>query len=118
MHPQKFAICSIEGHDVAASSGYAVHHSAHHERRRFQIEFRPRTEISRAESPSHLQLVEVGRIDLVKRRITRVAEIAPISPPFPILRARLRAKKPRTQQTYPDQFRHQLLRSLVPTWSR
>jgi hypothetical protein len=54
-----------------------------------QISFRLRSEVQSVESPGNLELTEIRRIDLVERRIVRVAEIRSVSSPFSVLRSRL-----------------------------
>ena len=52
--------------------------------------FRARTERVRLKAPSHLQLAKIRSIDLVERRVTRVSEVSPVSPPLAVRSSRLR----------------------------
>jgi len=59
MRPYQFARPRIDGDDSTACSGCRIQNTVNHERRRFQVEFRLRTQIIRFESPGDLETVEV-----------------------------------------------------------
>ena len=73
MHPLDFAGDCVERHHIAARPDDGIDHALGHQRRRFQVVLRPRSEVRSAETPGHLQRVEIRGVDLVQRRISRVA---------------------------------------------
>src|SRR5262245_16633015 len=85
-----------------------------HQRRRFEIELRPRTEVLGLESPRDLELVEIAGIDLVERRVAGVGEIAAIRCPLAVLRARLALDGERR----PDQQTHKREETEIPPTNR
>jgi hypothetical protein len=86
VHPEQLARCRIERDDRAARPGRRVDDATSHQRRRFELELRSRTEVLGLESPCNLELVEVTRVDLVKRRVARVGEISAVGRPFAVSR--------------------------------
>ena len=89
VHPEQLARCSVERHHRASRSGGRVEHALHHQRRRLELKLGARTQTVGLEAPGQLQVAEVRRVDLVERSVPRVAQIASISRPFPVLRAGL-----------------------------
>ena len=69
MHPLQLARPGIEGNHRAAGSGRGVEHAADHERRPFQLELWTGAEVVGLEAPGHFELVEIGGVDLRKRRV-------------------------------------------------
>ena len=55
MHPQQLAGAGVEGDDGAARPAGGIEPAAHHQRRRFEVELGPRTEIVGLEPPRHFE---------------------------------------------------------------
>src|SRR5439155_180575 len=58
-------------------------------RRPFELVLGTRAEVVGLEPPRHLELVEVGGVDLIERRVLRAAHIGGVVRPVAFLRARL-----------------------------
>ena len=98
MHPQQFARRRIQGDHVPARSSSGVNYAVRHQRCSFEVEFRARAEVVRLESPGHLELAEIGGVDLVERRVVRVPKVSAVSPPLSVRRSGLRAERQRRPQ--------------------
>src|SRR5437867_1640731 len=61
-----------------------------------------RSKTVRLESPRHLELVEVGGVDLIERRIARAAGVAGVAAPLAVLRTGLGEQRRRRQTEYAD----------------
>ena len=102
-----FSLCIHSISPVAASSATtarrvpAVEYSTplDHQRRRLEVELRPRAERVGLEPPGDFELVEVVRVDLIERRVARVAEIAAVGPPLAVRRAVLRKRSDDERRT-------------------
>ena len=67
VHPLHLAGRGIERDDRAARAGGRVDPSADHQRRRLEVELRPRSEVVGLEPPGHFEFVEVVLVDLIER---------------------------------------------------
>ena len=85
MRPHQLAGGRIHRHHRATRPGRGVHNTVRHQRRRLQIEFGTRPKVVCFEAPCHLELIEIVGVDLVERRIVRVAEISSVRPPLSVL---------------------------------
>src|SRR5215213_11112247 len=103
MNPQELAGRGIHRDGGAARAGRQVEPAVDHQRAGLEIEVGPRPEVVGLEPPGDLERVEVGRVDLIERRVARGAEIAGPRPPFSVLRARLRRQ--RRRESGDDQHR-------------
>ena len=82
VHPQHFAGRGVERDHRAPRAGGRKQPAVDHQRRRLELEFRPRAEAVGLESPGDFQLAEVVGGDLIERRVARVAEIAAVGGPL------------------------------------
>ena len=73
----------------AARAGGRVHHAVDHERRAFQLVFGARAQVVGLEAPGDFELAEVGRVDLIERRVAVVAQVAGVGRPLAVLGAQL-----------------------------
>ena len=80
--PFQFAGLGIQRDHVAARAGGGIDRAVDLDRRAFQLEFRTCAQIVGLEMPGQLQLVEVGGVDLVLRRIARSRRIGEIHRPI------------------------------------
>ncbi len=80
--PQQLAVGGIERDDRAARAGRGVDDAVDHQRRRLEIELAIGPEAIGLEAPRHFEPAEVAGVDLLERRVARVAEIAAVRPPF------------------------------------
>src|SRR6185295_5885948 len=74
VHPDQLAGAGVERDDGAACAGGRVEDAVRHQRRRLELEFRPRAERVGLEPPGDLELVEVVLVDLVERGIPRARQ--------------------------------------------
>ena len=93
VHPQQLTGCRIQRHHGPARTGGGINHAVRHERRSFEVEFRTRTKVVGFESPRHLELAEIVRVDLVERRIVRVSKISAVGAPLSVSRSGLAANR-------------------------
>ncbi len=84
VHPQKLAGGGVQSDHVAACADRGEHDALDHQGGGFQVEFRARTKGVRLETPGHLQIVEVGGVDLIQRRIAVGGQVAGIGAPLGI----------------------------------
>ena len=68
VHPQQLAGRGVQGDHRAPRAGRRKQPAVDHQRRRLEVEFRPRPEVVGLESPGDLELAEVAGVDLVERR--------------------------------------------------
>ena len=99
VHPQQLAGCRVERDDGPPRAGGRVDDAVDHQRRRFELVLGPRTEAVGLEPPRDLELAEVVGVDLIERRIPRVAEVGAVGRPLAVFRARLAGNGER----HPDQ---------------
>ncbi len=85
VRPNEFAGLGVERNHRAPRAGGRVEHAPDHDRRAFEFVFRIGPEIVGLEPPRDLQLVEVGCIDLIERRIAAEAQVSAIAWPFAVL---------------------------------
>ena len=90
MDPEQLAVAGVERDDGAARARRRVDDAVDHQRRRLKIELAIRPEAIGLEAPRDLEAIEVARVDLVERRVARVAEIAAVGRPLAARRAALR----------------------------
>ena len=69
VHPQLFAGFRIDRDDGAPGAGGRIQHAVGHQRRRFEHELRPRSQMLGLEAPGDGELAEVGGVDLIERRV-------------------------------------------------
>ena len=113
VHPFQLARNRVERDHGAPRAAGGVERAVRHQRRAFELELGARAEEVGLEAPRDLERVEVGRVDLIERRIVMVAEIAGIRSPFAAGRRRLLraadAADPRRRRAY-YRRRHETLR--------
>ena len=85
MHPHQLAGGRVESHHAPPRAPRGVDHPAHHQRRALQLELRPVAEGVGLEPPSHLQLGEIGRVDLVQRAVAAAGQVGGVGGPLHIL---------------------------------
>jgi len=85
VRPDQLPGLRVERDDGAARAGRRIQHAVHHQRRAFQLVFRERAEGVGLEAPRDLQLPEVGRGDLIERRIPRALQIGVVVRPLAVL---------------------------------
>ena len=85
VHPQHFAGRGVERDHRASRAGGREQPPVDHQRRRLELEFRPRAETIGLESPGDFELAEVPGVDLIEGGIARVAEIAAVGGPFAVV---------------------------------
>ena len=102
MNPQELAVTGVERDDGAARARRRVDDAVDHQRRRLKIELAIRAETVGLEAPRDLEPIEVARIDLVERRVTRVAEIAAVGAPLAVRRPALRQHRERQRHHRDD----------------
>ena len=76
--PELLAGRGVERRDGAARAARRVQHAVDDERRALETRLRRRAQVRDAEAPRDLERAEVARVDLIERRVTRVAEIAAV----------------------------------------
>ena len=81
VHPQQLAGAGIQADHVAAEAGGAIDAAFHHQRRGLVVGVQARAQGVGAEAPGQFQLVEVGGIDLVQRRIAGAGQIIGVMQP-------------------------------------
>ena len=69
VHPQQLAGGGVDRNDGATVPARGVDHAVHLERRAFQLVFGMIAQIVRLEAPGHLQVAEIGGVDLVQRPV-------------------------------------------------
>ena len=89
VHPQDLARVRVERDDVPPASSGRVEHPVDHEGRGLVVVVRIRPEIARIEAPRHLEIREVGSVDLIERSVPRAPQIARIGRPLAAHRAGL-----------------------------
>ena len=86
VHPHQLAGRRVECHDRAARPGRRIHDALDHQRRRLELVLRPWSEALGLEAPGDFQLAEVVGVDLIERRVARVAEVGAVGRPLAVLR--------------------------------
>ncbi len=84
MYPQQFAGGCIQRDHRTARARSGVEDAIDHQRRAFQLEFRTVAEVVGLESPGDLEFVEIGGVDLIERRVAKIAEVAGIGWPLSV----------------------------------
>ena len=95
VHPQELAAGGVQRDDRSASPGGRVQHAVDHQRRRLELELRRWAEVVGLEPPGNFEIFEVGRADLIERRVAPVRQVAAVGPP---LEGGRRRRRLRTQQ--------------------
>ncbi len=85
--PEQLTRAGVERDDRSARPRRRVEDAVHHERRPFELVFRPRAQAVGLEAPGHLEVVEVGGVDLVQRRVAAAADVAGVAGPLAVARA-------------------------------
>ena len=104
VNPQQFSALWIHRDHRPPRSRCRVKNAVHHQRRSFQLVFRPVAEIVRLNAPGDLQIAEITGIDLVQRTIASARKIGGVRRPLVVLRMELRGyrrrpgKSPRNNQ--------------------
>ena len=98
MDPEQLAVAGVERDDGAARARRRVNDTVDHERRRLKIELAVRPQAVGLEPPRDLETTEIAGVDLVERRVARVAEIAAVGRPFATGSAALRQCQRRHQR--------------------
>ena len=88
VHPHQLAALRIERDDRAAGAAGRVHDPLHHQRGAFQLVLGTCAEIVGLEAPRDFELVEVGCVDLIERRVARAFHVRGVVRPLAVLRAR------------------------------
>ena len=83
MGPDEFARSGVEGYDRATGTSGGVDDAIDHEGRAFQFVFGAGAEMVGFEAPRNFEFIEVGRVDLIERGVTIVAEVSRVGRPFP-----------------------------------
>src|SRR5262249_6249087 len=65
----------------------------HHQRRRLELVLGARSEVVGLESPRDLERAEVAGVDLIERRVPRVARVAAVDAPLAVSSAGLRRRR-------------------------
>jgi hypothetical protein len=81
VHPQHLAGRAVQAHHVAPVAGGDIDAALHNQRRGLIVGVQARAQRIGAEAPDHFQLVEVGGVDLVQRRIAGAGKIVGIMKP-------------------------------------
>ena len=89
VRPDQLAGFRVERDDRSPRAGGRVEHAFDHQRRALQLEFGKRPEAVGLEAPRNFQRVEVGRVDLVERRIPGGLQVGSVRPPLAVLGRRL-----------------------------
>src|SRR6185436_11184656 len=82
VHPEQLARRAVERDHRAARARRGIDDALDHQRRGFELIFRPRTEAVGLEPPRDLELAEVVGVDLIERRVPHMTEIAAVAAPF------------------------------------
>ena len=81
--PQRLSRCRVDGRDGAPLARHGEEDSIHVDRRRAEDVVDPGPEVVAAPDPRHLELLEIGGVDLVERQVPRVrgitADVAPLA---------------------------------------
>ena len=93
VYPEHLTGLGIERDGGPSGAGGGVEHAVGHQRGRLEDELRPRTEVGGAEPPGHLEVAEVGAVDLVEPGIAGVPEVPAIGGPLAVGRALLGADR-------------------------
>ena len=96
VRPDQLAGPAVERDDRAARAGGGVEHAFDRERRAFELELGARAEVVGLEPPRDFELVEVGGVDLIERRVLRAAHVGGVVRPVAVLRARHAGRPGRT----------------------
>ncbi len=116
--PERFAGCRVDRDDGAPLPGHAVQSAVDVDRSRAEDVVGRGSKVVALPYPGDLELLEVGRVDLVERRVVRTPGVTAPVAPLTVLRAGLLRAK-RRDSTEPD--RHQTQRQqprLVPCQSK
>ena len=89
VHPLHLTRRGVERHNCAARARGCVEHAADHQRRRLEVELRPRAEVVGLEAPCHFERAEVRRADLIERRIASARQGRAVGPPLAVRWRRL-----------------------------
>ena len=85
--PERLPRRRIDRHHLPARRGHGVEQPVRVDRGGAEEVVDVRTEVVAAPYPSHLEILEVRSIDLVKRRRSRVPRVTPQVAPLPVLRS-------------------------------
>jgi hypothetical protein len=81
-HPSQLPCGGVQRHDRAPGAARGIECAVDHQRGGLELELGPRPEVVGLEAPGDVELAEVAGVDLIERRVPRVAEIAPVRAPF------------------------------------
>ena len=102
VRPDQFTGASVERDDGSACARGRIEHASDRERSAFELELGARAEVVGLEAPRDLELVEVGRVDLIERRILRAPHVRRVVRPVAVSGARHRAALGRRADGHPD----------------
>src|SRR5262249_16938986 len=102
VHPEHFSGCGIERENRAAASAGCVEDAADHQRRSLVLILRTRAKAVGLEPPRDLELVEVGRVDLIGWGVCGTARVAGVAAPFAAFCAGLRVERRRETEQGDD----------------
>ena len=88
VRPDQLTAAAVERDDGAAGPGGRVEHAPDRERGAFELVLGARAEVVGLEAPRDLELVEVGGVDLIERRVPGAAHVGRVVGPVAVLRAR------------------------------
>ena len=106
MRPDQLAGLRVERDNRPARPAGRVEDAFHHQRRALQLVLGERAEAVGLEPPRHFELVEVGAVDLVQRRVAGAFQVGGIMRPLAVLRRR-QAGLPRDPRREPDESQGQ-----------
>ena len=95
--PDRLPGGGIDGGHLAGP-GRRIEHAAHHERRRLEVEERPRIGVLGPPAPGHLEIVDVAGVDLIQRGVLGVPAVARVEPPFARRRPRIARRRDRPRR--------------------
>ncbi len=85
--PEQLTGAGVERDHRAARPRRGVEDAVHHERGPFELVLGPRAQAVGLEAPGHLEVVEVGGVDLVQRGVAAAADVARVGGPLAVARA-------------------------------
>ena len=107
VRPDQLAGPAVERDDRAARAGGRVEHALDRERRAFELVLGARAEVVGLEAPRDLELVEVGGVDLIERRVPGAAHVGRVVGPVAVLRARHPGRLARGPGGHPERARRE-----------
>ena len=119
VHPQQLAGGRVECDDGPPGAGGRVDDAVDHQRRRFELVLGSWAQVVGLEPPGDIEFAEVARVDLIERRIPRVAQVGAVGRPLAISGARLAGHRQRRpdEQTYAVTQRADPIDELFASWS-